>query len=259
MCVSVRCKQLRETKNFTIREMSEWLNLSPTLWGHYETGRREPSVETYKRLMARGVSVDWILSGNGLMFLSSETLDQTPAITSGRIPRLARLVRMLRELMEEPAAQRLVLWSRIIEVLEINRGGISAEFIGHKLQMSSSLNRLQEELLLLKEEGLIGITATGIRLIRALKTHDESEYELRTLLMIRKLLMVHLPTYRAEHCHARFFDHSEYVESGAGVIRAKELVSKVNAWLQAASTIDSVPDGDTVELLMSIISHPSKE
>ncbi|WP_333888258.1 helix-turn-helix domain-containing protein [Clostridium sp.] len=64
MSVSTNLKKLRTEKGLTQDELSKELNINRATYAHYETGRREPDIETLK-LLAKyfNVSLDYLLDG----------------------------------------------------------------------------------------------------------------------------------------------------------------------------------------------------
>lgn len=65
MSVSTNLKKLRTEKGLTQEELSKNLNINRATYAHYETGRREPDIETLK-LLAKyfNVSVDYLLGNS---------------------------------------------------------------------------------------------------------------------------------------------------------------------------------------------------
>jgi transcriptional regulator with XRE-family HTH domain len=65
MNISNNLKILRSQKGITQNELSKILNINRATYAHYETGRREPDIETLKLLADYfGVSVDFLLGNN---------------------------------------------------------------------------------------------------------------------------------------------------------------------------------------------------
>ncbi|MDR2568953.1 MAG: helix-turn-helix domain-containing protein [Oscillospiraceae bacterium] len=63
---SQRLKKARENTGFTQREVSRDTGISQPSIAQYETGAREPDIETMGRLAEfYGVSVDWLLGMGG--------------------------------------------------------------------------------------------------------------------------------------------------------------------------------------------------
>lgn len=57
-----RIKELREDNDLTQAQVAKQLNISRTSYGHYETGRREISIEALKKLAKLyHVSVDYLI------------------------------------------------------------------------------------------------------------------------------------------------------------------------------------------------------
>ncbi len=63
MTFSEKLKTIREDKGYTQQELAEALHLSATALSHYETGSREPSIETIKQIAEfLDVSIDYLYS-----------------------------------------------------------------------------------------------------------------------------------------------------------------------------------------------------
>lgn len=62
-------KDLRESQNYSQRELSKMLNISPACLSKYETGRSMPSPEMLIKIADTfNVSVDYLLGRNSLQF-----------------------------------------------------------------------------------------------------------------------------------------------------------------------------------------------
>lgn len=58
----IRLKELREEKKINQKVVAEYLNISQQAYSRYETGEREPSIETLKKLAKfYKVSIDYIV------------------------------------------------------------------------------------------------------------------------------------------------------------------------------------------------------
>lgn len=253
MSLQERCRQLRSSLGLSSREMAAHLDISDSLWGHYETGFREPSAETHQRLRKLGFSIDWLLSGEDSMRV------QGAYHADGDAPRLAHLVSDLQQGLETPAGWRLMLWSELLSKLGSQSSGMSLAEIHAVLNTQVDTVMLRHELKQLQFEGLVAETKGRYYLIRLRKDCGESERELRTLLLIRKFLVTHLPAMKAGGRGRRMIDHDESVASGLGVVQARELLTQIDGWLNKAPEAGSHLKGDRIELIVSVVVRPAKE
>ncbi|HDL5700391.1 TPA: helix-turn-helix transcriptional regulator [Mannheimia haemolytica] len=69
MCISDRLKQILEVKGMSIREFSELTGISYRSAMNYLNEGRDPNVEGLVKIHeALGISITWLLTGNGAMF-----------------------------------------------------------------------------------------------------------------------------------------------------------------------------------------------
>ena len=69
MCISERLKQILEAKNMTITEFSNVTGISYRSAMNYLNEGRDPNVEGLVKIHeALGISITWLLTGNGAMF-----------------------------------------------------------------------------------------------------------------------------------------------------------------------------------------------
>lgn len=72
MCISNRLKQILEVKGMSIKEFSELTAISYRSAMNYLNEGRDPNVEGLVRIHeALGISITWLLTGNGAMFQSA--------------------------------------------------------------------------------------------------------------------------------------------------------------------------------------------
>jgi len=69
MCISERLKQILEAKNMTVTEFSNVTGISYRSAMNYLNEGRDPNVDALLKIYkALGISVTWLLTGNGEMF-----------------------------------------------------------------------------------------------------------------------------------------------------------------------------------------------
>ncbi|MDH2924280.1 helix-turn-helix protein [Nicoletella semolina] len=72
MCISDRLKQILEVKGMSIREFSELAGISYRSAMNYLNEGRDPNVDGLVKIHeALGISITWLLTGNGAMFQSA--------------------------------------------------------------------------------------------------------------------------------------------------------------------------------------------
>ena len=74
MCISNRLKQVLVTKNLTVKEFSSLTDISYRSAMNYLNEGRDPSVESLIKFhKVLGISLTWLLTGEGTMFHSVMT------------------------------------------------------------------------------------------------------------------------------------------------------------------------------------------
>ncbi len=72
-------RQLRKQKKITQTDMAKYLNMTTVGYGHYETGKAEPNIETLIKIADfYGVSVDYVVGhnmNNGFGYLNEKETD----------------------------------------------------------------------------------------------------------------------------------------------------------------------------------------
>lgn len=75
MTISSTLKHLRKQKKKTQTDIANYLNITTVGYGHYETGKAEPNIETLIKIADfYGVSVDYVVGhnmNNGFGYLSN--------------------------------------------------------------------------------------------------------------------------------------------------------------------------------------------
>ena len=82
----MRLKEIRISRKLKVQEVTEYLCCSPSVYSRYESGKREPSIETLLRLSKLfKVSVDELL-GNEEVVDTSITEDEAMMVQAMRQP-----------------------------------------------------------------------------------------------------------------------------------------------------------------------------
>ena len=77
MNISERLKQLRENKGITQEKISSDLNINRATYAHYETGRRQPDLDTVKLFAEyHNCSIDYLLGKTDIRNPYDEFLSQ---------------------------------------------------------------------------------------------------------------------------------------------------------------------------------------
>lgn len=72
MCISYRLKQILEVKDMSVKEFSELTGISYRSAMNYLNEGRDPNVDGLVKIHeALGISITWLLTGNGAMFQSA--------------------------------------------------------------------------------------------------------------------------------------------------------------------------------------------
>lgn len=92
------------------KDFAAWLDVSPSRMNNYLRGVNLPDIDFLQRLLKRGISVDWFLSGKGSVFVRPHDPTEVPANVQvllheiGRVPGivedLTAFVRSKREMEE---------------------------------------------------------------------------------------------------------------------------------------------------------------
>ena len=70
MCISERLRQVCEAKNWKITDFAEQTGIAYRTMQGYIGGEREPNAEGMTGIAKAGVNLNWLVSGEGEMFLS---------------------------------------------------------------------------------------------------------------------------------------------------------------------------------------------
>jgi len=80
--VKNRFKELRNERNLTLRELAEFIGINYSTIACYETDKREPNIETLKKLTSFfEVSLDYICGDNKYIYILYEPANQKLSIT----------------------------------------------------------------------------------------------------------------------------------------------------------------------------------
>ncbi|BAO32296.1 TPA: helix-turn-helix transcriptional regulator [Serratia marcescens] len=83
MSIKERLRQVIDVKGLTIKELSELCAIPYRSLQNYLRGEREPNADALVTLRTHlGISIDWLLTGNGSMFLDEKKIDVQQASNS---------------------------------------------------------------------------------------------------------------------------------------------------------------------------------
>ena len=77
MCISERLRQVCEAKNWKIKDFAEQTGIAYRTLQGYVGGEREPNAEGMTSIAKAGVNLNWLVSGEGEMFLSDVKINLT--------------------------------------------------------------------------------------------------------------------------------------------------------------------------------------
>ncbi len=81
----MKLRELRLQNGMTQRQVAEYLGCAPSVYSRYETGEREPSIETLIRLSAcLGASIDAIVGNEGGAYNGTLDLFETALVRAAR-------------------------------------------------------------------------------------------------------------------------------------------------------------------------------
>ena len=76
--VNVNLREIRTSREMTVQEIAEYLSCSFSAYSRYETGKREPSIDTLLKLSKLyHVSVDYLIGNNEIVDTSITPLEAT--------------------------------------------------------------------------------------------------------------------------------------------------------------------------------------
>lgn len=105
----IKLKELRENHNLTQQQVAEAINKSMQAYSHYELGRREPDIETLKKLSdLYNVSVDYLL---GRDEHAASTNKDTPITPDQEAIELAHQIKSLPPDVRDNIEQQIKLWA----------------------------------------------------------------------------------------------------------------------------------------------------
>ena len=80
MRISERLKKIREAKGLSQKQFAETLGTVLTRISEYERDKLKPTTETLTKLAEiHGININWLLTGNGNMFIEKEKKSNTKA------------------------------------------------------------------------------------------------------------------------------------------------------------------------------------
>ena len=127
MCISERLKQILEAKNMTVTEFSNVTGISYRSAMNYLNEGRDPNVDALLKIYkALGISVTWLLTGNGEMF---HNIMNKNVISVLEEKDLLSKYRML------PPNLKVLLSNLILEIEKIIRNFLDLSFIGFSFKL----------------------------------------------------------------------------------------------------------------------------
>jgi len=250
MSMPLRFRMIREHLGLSTRIMADQLGISKSLWAHYESGLREPSVSMLKKLGEQGISLDWLVLGSGTMIRSGQNFDATSLKNPGR-PAIPRLLADLSDILNSHRSNRLMLWAEIVDRLEQKFAGLTFEELKRGLNHTHNESEIRVALQELIAEGIVGCGRDTFNLIRAHLRHDSRDAEMRTLVAMKVLLEQHLSTLKSSPKRARLATARVYVTRGQGAEIARHLWQMIQSWKTQHPSLEVGEDQDCIHLVLA--------
>lgn len=250
MSTPERCRAIRASLGLSARAMSARLGLGNSMWTHYELGQREPGLESCRRLHALGISIDWLISGEGEMWRTGQA--PTLAHASSYMPEMQRLLRHFERILDSYQTTRLNLWSTIVEQLERRSTGMTIADLIAQLPFSVTESSLRMELAHLEKEGIISSARGIVRLIRASMEYYGSESKLYMLNAIKDLLHWHMPKNDGTSRRWKLLRSSVFVESGQGVETGRDFMKSVIKAMESLEESAHPSGTDRIDIITSV-------
>ncbi|MFM7200356.1 MAG: helix-turn-helix domain-containing protein [Myxococcota bacterium] len=248
MDIKTRFQKLRREMGLSAEALSSRLEGSHSLWTQYEAGRRTPSFETLLALKRLGVSIDWLMSGDGHMLLASKKRRKSK-------PNLPELLEPLEETVMALTEGWLDIWEILLHALEGSPSGLSREEL-LSLPGLPSHQEVEHELERLKNDGLIAESKGRYYLIRASKK-DPRFAEFAFVIAMRELLQYHLPALRRGEQKARLDVGEIKLERGLAVECAIQLWHFIEKFQSKRSS--SRTGGERLRIFISTVVEDEQE
>lgn len=104
MSISIRIKELREKKKLSKKDFSSKIGVDNSQYGKFESGKLTPTIQQLMVISSNfGVSIDWLLMGEGNMLRGAEPVAQQSASeeVASLIDRIERQSEQIGELRAE--------------------------------------------------------------------------------------------------------------------------------------------------------------
>jgi len=257
MTLPERFRRLRAHLKISARQMSSRIGCSSSLWTQYELGLKEPSTETLRRLIGLGFDLHWVLTGEGQMLRTAAAMEAADE-AEPESP-LQSLLEALGSLLDRYGGQTLLNLMDVVQVLEHNGEGLSEQQLHDALAQTQPLESVQQSLAQLKEEGIVVLSRGQFRLVRASIRDNSNTLTLRVLVSIYELLVSHYPALQQRPDRGKLLLYEVFAPSGLGVVRARDLGQRVNAWVATQAQYPVQTNDDRIRLVVSMIVQDASE
>ena len=251
MTLPERFRRLRAHLKISARQMSSRIGCSSSLWTQYELGLKEPSTETLRRLIGLGFDLHWVLTGEGQMLRTAAAMEAADE-AEPESP-LQSLLEALGSLLDRYGGQTLLNLMDVVRVLEHSGEGLSEQQLHDALAQTQPLESVQQSLAQLKEEGIVVLSRGQFRLVRASANDSALTAELRTLVAIRDLLLMHYPIHKNAPFDGKLIRSELAVPTRQGRIRVRDLGQRVSSWLAAQPKAPISPEMDRIHVVLSCV------
>lgn len=258
MSLPERFCRVRKHLGLTTRAIGQLLGVSKSLWTHYETGKREPSLSMLRSISDLGFSLEWLVNGTEPMLRSADD-SKTPDELVGRPIALVRLIRDMEQVLHRNRSQQLQVWANIIKYLERQPAPVRLNELVEALSPSVLPERLEAELSNLQNEGILASSRGQFRLIRSSLKYDVKGLDLWVVLAARDLLQKHLPVQKSAPSRGKLIYEQISVKSGTAADKVRELGVLWKQWMASLDKVEPQQNSDSIDVILSIIFDSKME
>ncbi|MFM7200767.1 MAG: helix-turn-helix domain-containing protein [Myxococcota bacterium] len=256
MSIAQRCYEIRQVLGLSARKLSAKLEVSNSVWTQCELGQLQPGFAVISGLRQMGISIDWLLSGEGTMYVNGVA----PVLPQGgRTEAISELVKRLNQLLETPDGTSLYAWQELVRHIQELPNGATVEQLASKMYASYARQDLEKDLQVLVTEGILAEAKGTYRLIRAYVSQEHTAYELRVLNMVRILLKEHLPSIKVSPRGKSMVQADLFVERGQGVERLREVQRRLVSLVSSSDMTRRDEQQEHISILFSSVVNEHED
>lgn len=257
MALPARFRMIRHHFEQTVRGMSSLLGVSHSLWAQYEAGRKSPSCEVLQHLCALGISLDWLMTGDGDMLRDGSAAYHSRPLPQQ--PSVATLLTDISRLLQSHSGRRLQLWLRLMTLLNRRFEGYSLEALHLMLKQELTFEQLEHELNCLQAQGTVLKVNEQYRLIKASLKESQALVELVALISAKALLEEHLPICKQTPTHGKIIEQRFRTKRGTGAVQARSLGRMWEQWLLSLPIEQNDQEADAIQVVLSVVVQEGKD